>query len=102
MATKNTLPCRADLARIAENSPGFLNLLLAYFVFEWQEVRMGSPAHGIDQTGLACHVPDYVGMWTDAETDGVSAALHYLLRSPQKRAQGEPGFVSLWLAENSG
>lgn len=95
-------PDRAALGRIAENQPGLLNLLLAYFVFEWQEVRIGTPPHGIDQTGEACLVPDYISAWEemgtdDCPVDGVSAAVHYLLQAPARRDAGEPGFVSVWL-----
>lgn len=89
-------PNKAAIGRIAENQPDLLNLLVAYFVMEWQEVRIGNPAHGIDQTGDACQIPDYVAAW------GVDACVHYLLRSPLKRRLGEPGYVTEWLREISG
>lgn len=87
------LPSRAALGRIAENQPGLLNLLVAYFVFEWREVRIGNPSHGRDQLGEDYIVPDYVGMW------GVDACLHYLLLSPAQREPCGAGFISAWLAE---
>ena len=49
-------PSKAAIGRIAENQPLLLNLLVAYFVFEWRSVRMGDPAHGIDNVGFAAAV----------------------------------------------
>jgi len=89
-------PSKEAIGRIAENQPGLLNLLCAYFVFEWQEVRIGSPSHGFDQAGVRAVVPDYVDMW------GVDAVVHYLLQCPSKRDSSGPGFVSEWLADISG
>jgi hypothetical protein len=96
-------PSKKALGRLAENQPGLLNLLVAYFVFEWQSVRIGNPPHGVDQTGKTCVIPDYVVMWTDVFTgaDGVDAAISYLLRAPARRAPNEAGFITEWLIENS-
>ncbi len=88
-------PSREAIGRIAENQPGLLSLLVAYFVLEWQEVRIGNPPHGIDQCGEAAIVPDYVYMW------GLDACVHYLLRSPVHRGADDPGFISAWLEEVS-
>jgi len=94
---RTKLPTKSAIGRIAENQPGLLNILLAYFVFEWREVRLGNPAHGIDQTGMTCIVPDYVETWPG----GVNEAVHLLLRCPAERGAGEPGYVSEWLARIS-
>lgn len=92
-------PSKAAIGRIAENQPHLLNLLIAYFVFEWQAVRIGTPPHGIDQTGTACHVPDYITMWSDpwSGADGTDMAVYYLLRSPESRLMDDPGFISDFL-----
>jgi len=95
MSEHKDRPTREAIGRISENQPGLLNLLVAYFVLEWQEVRIGNPSHGLDQMGDACIVPDYVGMW------GVDACVHYLLRSPETRASNEEGYLSFWLDEVS-
>ena len=98
-----TRPSKRALGKIAENQPGLLNLLLAYFVFEWKSVRIGNPPHGVDQTGLTCVIPDYVSMWTDEWScaDGVNTAVHLLLKAPEKRTPDGPGYVSSWLEEIS-
>lgn len=93
-------PSKRALGRIAEKQPGLLNLLLAYFVFEWKSVRIGNPSHGIDQTGLTCVIPDYVTMWTDDWTgrSGVDEAVSLLVRAPDKRASDGVGFTSEWIS----
>jgi len=88
-------PSKEQIGRFAENQPGLLNLLCAYFVFEWQEVRIGNPSHGFDQTGVRAVVPDYVEMF------GVDAVVHYLLQAPLKRGADGPGYVTDWLREVS-
>jgi hypothetical protein len=95
-----TRPSKRNLGRIAENQPGLLNLLLAYFVFEWKSVRLGNPPHGVDQTGMTCVIPDYVAMWTDEWTgaDGVDAAVHLLLKAPERRTPDGPGFLTEWIS----
>lgn len=92
-----TKPSPAVIGRIAEYQPELLNVLLAYFVFEWRAVLLGVPAHGVDQIGNADIVPDYVGTWPD----GVNQAVHYLLRAPLRRKAAEPGYISEWLAQVS-
>jgi hypothetical protein len=88
-------PTRGQIGRIAENQPSLLNLLVAYFVFEWQEVRAGSPSHGIDQIGETAVIPDFVGSW------GVDSCVHYLLLAPSRRDADGPGYLSEWLKEIS-
>ena len=98
-------PSKAAIGRIAENQPQLLNLLVAYFVFEWRSVRMGSPPHGIDQMGVTAMVPNYVDMWTDCHDgirrDGVDVAVALLMRCPSSRLANEAGYLSGWLAEVS-
>ena len=98
-------PSKAAIGRIAENQPLLLNLLVAYFVFEWRSVRMGDPAHGIDQCGVTAVIPNYIELWTDCHDgvrrDGVNVAVALLLRSPPSRTAREPGYLSAWLAEVS-
>lgn len=93
------MPTKEKLGQIAQNQPELLNLLVAYFVFEWKAVRVGSPSHGVDQVGVACQVPDYVSMWSGRHPDrsGVDNAIHLLLRSPRTREPDGPGFLSEWL-----
>lgn len=88
-------PTKSQIGRIAENQPSLLNLLVAYFVFEWREVRMGSPSHGLDQMGITAVIPDFVDTW------GVDRCVHYLLASPDKRDADGDGFLSVWLREIS-
>ncbi len=93
-------PTKGAIGKIAENQPGLLNLLVAYFVFEWRSVRIGNPPHGVDQTGKTCVVPDYVAMWDDPwGRSGVDTAVHLLLNSPESRKPVGPGYVSSWLEE---
>lgn len=94
-------PSKHKIGQIAENQPELLNLLIAYFVFEWKAVRIGTPPHGVDQNGIDCHVPDYIEMWTDrfAGTSGIDMAVYYLLRCPEYRKMDDPGYVSEFLAE---
>lgn len=96
-----TRPSKRALGKIAEHQPGLLNLLLAYFVFEWKAVRIGNPPHGIDQTGTTCVIPDYVSMWTDLWTgaDGINTAMHLLLQAPERRTPDGPGYMTGWLRE---
>jgi hypothetical protein len=96
-------PSKRSLGKLAEHQPGLLNLLVAYFVFEWKSVRIGNPPHGVDQTGTTCVIPDYVTMWTDTWTgaNGVDAAVSYLLRAPARRTPHGDGFISEWLREIS-
>lgn len=89
-------PTAAQIGRVAEETPAVLNLLVAYFVVEWQEVRVGSPSHGLDQCGDAAVIPDFVGMW------GVDRCVHYLLAAPERRDGDGDGFLSCWLREISG
>jgi hypothetical protein len=96
-------PSKAAIGRIAENNPFLLNLLIAYFVFEWKSVNAGKPPHGVDQTGTACHVPDYITMWTDAHDgilrNGIDTAVHLLMQCPEARNMDEPGLLTEVLAE---
>jgi len=98
-------PSKAAIGRIAENQPLLLNLLVAYFVFEWRSVRMGDPAHGIDQTGMTAVIPNYIELWTDRHDgivrNGINVAVALLLQCPESRTVTEPGYVSAWLAEVS-
>lgn len=98
-------PSKAAIGRIAENQPMLLNLLVAYFVFEWRSVRMGDPAHGIDQTGMTAVIPNYVELWTDRHDgilrNGIDTAVSLLLQCPMSRTSSEPGFVTDWLAKVS-
>ena len=96
-------PSKRALGRLAENQPGLLNLLVAYFVFEWKSVRIGNPPHGVDQTGVTCVIPDYITMWTDEWTgaNGVDAAVHLLLQAPERRTPHGDGFITAWLEEIS-
>lgn len=84
-------PSRAHIERIAARQPELLNLLVAYFVMEWQQVTNGEVQHGVDQVGVACLVPNYVGMW------GVEECVNMLRVAPQKRAPTGPGLLSTWL-----
>jgi len=88
-------PSTGQIGRIAENQPSLLNLLVAYFVFEWQEVRMGSPSHGVDQVGDNAVIPNFVDMW------GIDRCVHYLLQAPESRDGDGDGFLSIWLREIS-
>ncbi len=99
--TEYKRPTAEQLGKLAENQPELLNLLVAYFVFEWRNVRMGNPPHGVDQTGVTCHIPNYIGMWTDRHTGrcGVSNAVSLLLQCPPAREPGGPGYLSEWLKE---
>ena len=98
-------PSKAAIGRIAENQPQLLNLLVAYFVFEWRSVRMGDPAHGIDQTGITAVIPNYVEMWSDCHDgirrSGIDTAVALLLVCPDSRTANEPGYLSGWLEEVS-
>ena len=94
-----TRPSKRTIGRIAENQPELLNLLVAYFVFEWRSVRLGNPPHGTDQTGMTCLIPNYIRMWTDFDTNGINVAVHLLLRCPESRGMDEPGLLSEFLAE---
>lgn len=100
--TTVTRPTKKAIGRIAENQPKLLNLLLAYFVFEWRSVRIGQPPHGVDQSGVAAMIPDYVQMWTDPwGSSGVDVAVHLLLASPEARTPTGPGYISEWLRRNT-
>lgn len=90
---KTKRPTKEELGRIAERQPELLNMLVAYFVFEWRSVLNQQVPTGIDQTGVACRVPDYVRMW------GVDQCLHYLLQCPEERTSSSPGFLSEWLLQ---
>ena len=70
------LPSKAELGQIAENDPLLLNMLVAYFVFEWRSVTSSDNPHGIDQTGRVRRVPNFVMMW------GIDECLHRLLQGP--------------------
>ena len=97
--TEHARPTAAQLGQIAENQPELLNLLVAYFVFEWQHVRSGSPPHGVDQLGISRHVPDYIGMWTDRHTgrSGIDNAVNLLLQCPPSREPAGPGYLDGWM-----
>lgn len=94
-------PTRHVLGKIAENQPELLNLLVAYFVFEWRLVRRGTPPHGVDQMGVTCHIPDYIGMWTDRHVprSGIDNAVSLLLACPETREPDGPGYLSEWLQD---
>ena len=87
------LPSHDAIGRIAELRPDLLNMLVAYFVMEWQEVRMGDPPHGFDQAGAPSLVPNYAEYW------GPDMCVYYLMREPQYRTKNDPGFFQLWLDE---
>ncbi len=97
MAKYIVRPSKEALGKIAENQPELLNLLVAYFIFEWRVLSMKRPAIGKDQLRVLRLVPDYVGMWTDVDRDGVDVAMHYLLRSPERRSVDGPGYVTEFL-----
>ena len=97
MAKYIVRPTKSAIGRIAENQPELLNLLVAFFVFEWRVLSVKRPELGKDQTRMLRLVPDYVGMWTDCDNDGVDAAVHYLLLSPARRKVDGPGYVSEFL-----
>lgn len=86
-------PSKREIGRIAERQPELLNLLVAYFVFEWQAVRVGVPSHGLDQLRQARMIPDYVDMWS------LNRVVHYLLRCPPTREARGSGFISDWLSK---
>ena len=92
-------PSAAAIGRLAENNPQMLNLLVAFFVFEWRSVTMGRVPHGVDQTGMTCHVPDYITMWTDAHDgilrNGIDVAVSLLLAAPKSRKMDGPGLLSM-------
>jgi len=90
------MPSHEAIGRIAEIRPDLLNMLVAYFVMEWQEVRMGNPPHGIDQAGAACVVPDYTEYW------GTDMCVYYLHRSPECRTRTDPGYLQTWLDREFG
>lgn len=76
--------------------PDFLNVLVAFFVLEWRSVSpLTVPHHGIDQTGAARVIPNYVRSW------GVDACVYYLLRCPPRRSEDDPGYLNGWLEEIS-
>ncbi len=93
------MPSKEKLGQIAQNQPELLNILVAYFVFEWKSCRPGNPSHGVDQCGKTRQVPDYIDMWSDRHTgrSGVDNALHILLQCPSTREPDGPGFLSEWL-----
>ncbi len=98
MARTTLRPNKKELGQIAERRPEFLNVLVAYFVMEWDSITLTSltvPPHGQDQKGTTRLVPNYIGMW------GVDACVYYLLRSPERRAEGGPGYVTDWLEKVS-
>ena len=84
-------PSKASIGRLAERSPHLLNPLVAFFVMGWERVFVTTtPMHGIDQTGKARLVPNYVGTW------GVDRCVHYLLAAPAERAPGID-YVGAWM-----
>lgn len=99
MAQRTKRPTRAQIARIAEKQPALLNLLVAYFVMEWQTVRIGNPPHGVDQCGITCLVPDYCHIWQTEMVSGIDECVYYLNKSPEKRDIDGPGYISTWLDE---
>ncbi len=100
---KHARPTRHTLGKLAENQPELLNMLVAYFVFEWKNVRRGSPNHGIDQMGVARHIPNYIEMWSDRHTrrDGISNAVSLLLECPATRGSDGPGLLDKWMRDCS-
>lgn len=88
-------PSAAELAQLADNRPDLLNVLVAYFVLEWQGVTIdrGQQPHGTDQDGKARRVPDYCKLW------GTDCCLHLLLRSPEERAPDGPGYATFFCDE---
>lgn len=88
---RTTRPPIADLERIAARQPSLLNVLVAYFVFEWRSAKHGVNQHGEDQTEMVRRVPNYVEMW------GVDTCVHFLRLSPLARDPDEEGFLSEWL-----
>lgn len=88
-------PTPSELERIAAKQPALLNLLVAYFVMEWQHVGFGQPPHGKDQMGEIRLIPNFVALW------GSEACLRALLEAPEQRQSTEPGYLSEWLEEIS-
>lgn len=82
------MPTRWQLGKLAEERPHVLNVLVAFFCFEWRGIFTGAPLHGLDQLGEARKVPNYVSRW------GLDATIHYLLRAPQRRDPEGPGLLS--------
>ena len=101
--TKHRRPTAKQLGRLAENQPELLNLLVAYFVFEWQDVHPGNPPHGVDQMGVARHIPDYIGMWSDRQAGrcGVGNAINLLRQCPAVRDSKGPGYLEKWMRDCS-
>lgn len=76
-------PDKATIGRLAERSPHLLNPLVAFFVMGWERVFVSAhPMHGIDQTGKARLLPNYVAGW------GLDRCVHYLLEAPARRSPG--------------
>jgi hypothetical protein len=100
--TEHARPSRHILGKLAENQPELLNLLVAYFVFEWKSVRRGNPHHGVDQMGITRHVPNYIEMWSDRHTrrSGIGNAINLLLQCPAREPDG-PGFLDQWMRDCS-
>lgn len=79
------LPSRANLEKVASRQPSLLNILLAYFYFEWLVVELSSTPYGNDQTGKRRIVPDFVRMY------GVDRVMGLLRECPGRRTPTEPG-----------
>lgn len=95
MSTKRQ-PDPAELERVAHNRPDLINAFVAYFVFEWQSVKLrGKLMSGRDQVGIVRLVPDYVA------STSVDECLNALLCSPRAREHTGPGGISRWLTEIS-
>lgn len=83
-------PAKAVIGKLAERSPHLLNPLVAFFVMGWERVFVSAqPMHGIDQTGKARLLPNYVGML------GLDACVHYLLAAPDERTDGND-YLGAW------
>lgn len=88
-------PSPVQVEQIAFRQPALLNLLVAYFVLEWQRVTNGRRPHGRDQCGEARLIPNYVRIW------GKDQCVTAIQQSPKTRNAGEPGFITEWLEEIS-
>lgn len=88
MASSIMRPDDAKLGQIAERQPELLNLLVAYFVMEWQQVSTGRPPHGRDSYGITQVIPNYVARW------GIDRCVHYIRKCPTVRAPDGPGGIS--------
>ncbi len=89
---RRSQPDREQLVQLAKKRPDIINALVAYFVWEWQEIKLDAgDIHGRDQMGVVCHIPNYAGDW------GVNQCLFELYCSPHSRSSEGPAGITVWL-----